>query len=161
MDVLQVKIADLQAARNSGLLITVGLGSCLGVSLYDAQNKVAGLAHILLADSKPFKENGRFGNPAKFVDTAIPLLMKKMTALGGIPEKFVAKIAGGSQIFYSANNLSNIGEKNIKAARKILDFYQVPIVGEDVGGNYGRTMRLFVNSGRVLISTAGKGEREI
>lgn len=161
MKLIQVKIADLSAARDRAVLVTIGLGSCIGVSLYDPVKQVGGLAHILLSDSRPFKELGRFGNPAKFADTAVPLLIKQMVTLGADQKRVIAKIAGGSQLFFSTNSVSSVGKKNIKAVHAVLEELQIPLIGKDVGGNYGRTMRVFVDSGKVLISTVGRGEREI
>jgi chemotaxis protein CheD len=157
-ETIRVKIADLAAQRNEGLLITVGLGSCVGIALYDPVVKVGGLAHILLADSTMFRNQT---NPAKFADTAIPMLMEDMAGLGAKRSRLKAKIAGGSQLFSFENRVLSVGEKNIHAVRNVLASLHVPIVGEDVGGSVGRTVKLFVADGRVMVSCVGSAEREI
>lgn len=158
MEAVKVKIADLAVLKESGMIITVGLGSCVGIGLYDDNSRVGGLAHILLADSAPFKNRDGALNAAKFADTAIPELIREMERYGGKCRRLQAKIAGGSQLFAFNKTGISVGEKNINAVRRTLKELNIPIVGEDVGGNHGRTMRLFIHNGRVTITTAGKGE---
>ena len=153
---IRVKIADLAVSKNDGVIITVGLGSCVGIALYDSAIKVAGLAHILLSDSTMFKNQS---NPAKFADTAIPLLVEEMVKLGARRNRLQAKIAGGSQLFLLEGSTLAVGEKNINMVRSVLGSLRIPVVGEDLGGRVGRTMKLFVPDGKVLISTAGDGEK--
>ncbi|MBS4032735.1 MAG: chemotaxis protein CheD [Clostridiales bacterium] len=157
-DFIRVKIADLAVSKNDGVIITVGLGSCVGIALYDPAVKAAGLAHILLADSTMFKNQS---NPAKFADTAIPLLVQQMVHLGARPSRLQAKIAGGSQLFSFENSLISVGEKNIRMVRSVLESLRIPVIGEDLGGSVGRTMKLFVPDGKVLISTVGTGEKQL
>ncbi len=153
--ITQVRIAEIVVQRESGLLITVGLGSCVGVGLYDPVTRTAGLAHILLSDSRQF--NGKSSNLLKYADTALPLMMDKILKGGALKKNLVAKIAGGSQLFkYNiTGGVSNesVGKKNIMAVKKALLEMGIPILGEDVGGNYGRTMRMHVDSGQVEISS--------
>ena len=162
MEQKSVKIADLAVLKKDGVLVTVGLGSCVGIALYDDREKVAGLAHILLSDSSYFK-NKADGNEAKFADTAIPVLINNMTKMGCNKNRLKAKIAGGSSLFAfnKKNNEKGVGEKNIEATRITLKKLNIPLISEDVGGNYGRTMRLFADSGKVVISTVGKGEKDL
>lgn len=155
---IRVKIADYAVLRDDGLLITVGLGSCVGIALYDPLTRVAGLAHILLADSAMFKNQS---NPAKFADTAIPLLVQQMAGLGAKHNRLKAKIAGGSQLFSFEKSVISVGEKNIHSVRSVLSNLCIPILGEDVGGSVGRTMKVSVADGRVLVSTVGSPEKEI
>ncbi len=157
MDTIKVKIADLAVLRESGVIITVGLGSCVGIGLYDESSRVGGLAHILLSESLQFQNRSGMLNKAKFADTAIPILIGEMEKIGGKRTRLQAKIAGGSQLFSSNKSGISVGEKNIDAVRRALEQLNIPIVGEDLGGSHGRTMRLYVDSGRVTISTVGKG----
>lgn len=157
-DPIRVKIADLAVRKGEGMIITVGLGSCVGIALYDPVVKAAGLAHILLADSTMFKNQP---NRAKFADTAIPLLVEQMARLGARPSRLQAKIAGGSQLFSFENSLISVGEKNIKMVRSVLVSMRIPILGEDLGGSVGRTMKLLVPDGTVLISTVGAAEKQL
>jgi len=161
METLKVRISDLAVVRNEGILITVGLGSCVGIALYDSDNKVGGLAHILLPDSNQFQNKLNSFNPAKFANTAVPLLMKEMSRIGGARSCFKAKIAGGGRLFAFKKAGISVGEKNVEAVRKVLTQLGIPLRGEDVGGSHGRTMRLFVDSGKVIVSTVGKIEKEL
>jgi chemotaxis protein CheD len=157
-EIVRVKIADLAVLRGDGLLITVGLGSCIGIALCDNAAKVAGLAHILLADSTNFKT---CDNPAKFADTAIPLLIDKMARFGAKNGRLAAKIAGGSQLFSFENSVISVGEKNIQMTRQTLSRLKIPLLGEDVGGNCGRTMKVYVSEGKVTVTMVGSEERQI
>ena len=160
METVYVRIADLAALQNDGLLITIGLGSCVGVALYDPKNKVAGLAHILLNDSKKYlKSNSNNFNPAKFADTAIPELIKAMAKLGAKEKALVAHLAGGSNLFDFKFEGAGIGEKNLKAVRSKLKELGITILSEDTGGNYGRTMKIYAHTGEVVVSSLSKGEK--
>ncbi len=156
---VKVKISDMAILKGEGLLVTIGLGSCVGIAIYDPENKVGGLAHILLPDSAQFKNRLHSFNPAKFADTAIPLLMEKMEKAGARKFLFRAKIAGGGQLFAFQKTGPSIGGKNVEAVKYFLNKYRIPIRGEDVGGDRGRTMRFDVNSGRVLITMVGESEK--
>lgn len=157
-ETVRVKIADLAVLKGDGLLITVGLGSCVGVAIYDPATKVAGLAHVLLADSANFKNRE---NPAKFADTAIPLLTEEMARLGARNGRLTARIAGGSQLFNFENSMISVGEKNIHMVRQTLSRLRIPLLGEDVGGSSGRTMKVYAGDGKVTVTIAGGGEKEI
>jgi len=160
-ELVRVKIADYAVLKGQGVIITVGLGSCVGIVLYDKRNKVGGLAHILLADSNNFNSRGNGFNPFKFADTAVPMLIEEMEKYGGTKGRMEAKVAGGSQLFNYNKTGEGIGAKNIQKVCEVLNEKGIHISGKDVGGNYGRTMQLFVDSGKVLISTVGKEEKEI
>ena len=157
-ETIKVKIADLAVLREYGVITTVGLGSCVGIGLYDNSSKVGGLAHILLSESRQFQKKGRELNTAKYADTAIPALIGEMEKIGAKRSRLQAKIAGGSQLFSFNHTGVSVGRRNIDAVQSALKKLNIPIVGEDVGGSHGRTMRLFVENGRVTISTVGKGE---
>ncbi len=158
METVHVKIADMAVAKNEGVLVTFGLGSCIGIALYDQNSKVGGLAHILLNDSSKFsRPSANTVNPAKFADTAVPHLIEKMLAAGARKNNIIAQLAGGASLFNFQNDSGNVGQKNIEAVRSILKEEKVKIESEDVGGNCGRTMRLFVDTGKVTITTVGKG----
>ncbi len=158
METVHVKIADLAVKKNNGVLVTFGLGSCVGIAVYDPQAKVGGLAHILLDESAKFiRPNITSVNPAKFADTAVPDLIEKMLALGARKQNMVAKLAGGASLFNFKSDTGSVGDKNIIAVRSVLKKEGIKIVSEEVGGCCGRTMRLLVDSGEVAITTAGKG----
>ncbi len=161
MKTVYVRIADLAALQGSGILVTIGLGSCVGVALYDPKNRVAGLAHILLDRSCRYTKPGsNHFNPAKFADTAIPELIKEMKRLGAGRGNLVAHIAGGSSLFNFKAGGTGIGEKNLAGVRAGLGEFGISIVSDNSGGNYGRTMRLYAETGKVEISTVCKGEKK-
>jgi chemotaxis protein CheD len=161
MDTVHVKIADLAVQKDKGILVTFGLGSCVGIALYDSKLKIGGLAHILLNDSSKFiRPNANTVNPAKFADTAIPFMLDQMLKMGVQKPNLVAKIAGGASLFNFKSDSGSVGDKNIEAVRAALKQLGLKIVFEDVGGCHGRTMRLFVDSGEVTITTAGKGDKK-
>lgn len=155
-----VGMADLNTTRAPGILTTLGLGSCVGIALYDAHNKIAGLAHIMLPDSTQIQNNS---NTAKFADTAISKLINDMLLLGAKKGLLKAKIAGGAQMFAfeSTNNSMRIGERNIEAVIKNLRLHNIPLLGQDTGSTYGRTVELYSEDGKFLIKTIGHGNRFI
>lgn len=139
MSSITIGISDLNVAKAPDVLVTYALGSCVGICLFDQVAGVAGMSHILLPQSGQMPGNT---TPMKFADTAIPMLMVKMQALGARPIQMKAKIGGGAQMFSSAGNVSiaNIGERNVAAVKATLQRLRINIVAEDTGSNYGRTL---------------------
>ena len=140
--------------------MTIGLGSCIGIALYDRNKKVAGLSHIMLPDSTQFKSAS---NPMKFADSAIPLLVEKMKDQGCRKQNIVAKIAGGASMFNFSDKsiISDIGKRNSDAVKKALKEIGIPIIAEDTGGDKGRTMILEASTGKVTLKIVGKGIIEL
>lgn len=156
----RVGIADLNIAKSPNKLITVGLGSCVGIALYDNTSGIGGLAHIMLPDSTQF---GNVTNPAKFADLAIPILIKNMELKGAKTKNIIAKVAGGASMFNFPDKkmIMDIGNRNNRAVKEILFKLSIPITGEDLGGNSGRTMIFDTRNGIVQIKTIGIGIKEI
>lgn len=157
---VRVGIADLNTAFPPKKLITVGLGSCIGIAIYDPSNKIGGLAHIMLPDSKQFTN---INNPMKFADLAIPMLIEKMLRKGAVKRRLTAKIAGGASMFNFSDKsmIMDIGNRNSDSVEKLLKESSIPIISADTGGNKGRTMIFDTSSGSVQIKTVGVGIREI
>lgn len=139
--VVKVGIADLKVGKPPQLLRTTGLGSCVGIVLYDKWKKTAAMAHIMLPDSGLAK--GATFHPAKFADTAVNALLQTMTSEGSGIYPLKAKIAGGAQMFQlaAANEMMRIGPRNIEAVKQHLSRIGVDIISEDVGGTFGRTIQ--------------------
>ncbi|HCP14534.1 MAG TPA: chemotaxis protein CheD [Peptococcaceae bacterium] len=152
-----VGISDLKVVRAPDVLVTYALGSCVGICLYDPMNRIGGMAHIMLPSSQ---ETGMKGDGYKFADTGIALLVKKMEQTGARSPLMSAKIAGGAQMFASITNstIANIGQRNVSAVKNILAQMKIPIVAEDTGSNYGRTLYFYAEDGRMKIKSAQRGE---
>lgn len=157
---IQVGIADYKITVSPHRLITLGLGSCVGISMYDPKIKIGGLLHIMLPDSTQFKN---VTNPAKFADLGLPLMLNEMRRQGGSPGRITAKLVGGAQMFtgFDEKLALNIGERNTEMARKVLRDLGVRIVAEETGGNKGRTMIFDTASGKVIIRTLGRSIKVI
>ena len=159
--VIKVGMADLKVCKLPDSLITLGLGSCVGICLYDAITKVSGMAHIMLPDSKQMT---RDKNPAKYADTGIDLLIHDMIQLGADRKRLKAKIAGGAQMFAfsaAADSLGRVGDRNVEAVKAKLVSLRIPILAEDTGLNYGRTIQFFSEDGSLLIKSVGKELKRI
>lgn len=160
-DLIKVGMADYKVGKGpAGSLISYGLGSCIGIAMYDTVTQVGGLAHIMLPDSTQARSAE---NPAKFADTCLPLMLRDMSALGAAKSRIKAKIAGGSQMFSFANatDVMRVGDRNAEAVRNVLKGMEIPIIADDTGGNYGRTVELKLDGGSYRIKTIDKGEKEI
>ncbi len=158
--VLKVGMADLKVTGPPEVLSTLGLGSCIGICLYDPVTKVSGLAHIMLPNSKTIRNNT---NRAKFADTAIDDMIGVMIGKGANKRRLVGKIAGGAQMFSfsSSNDMMKIGARNADAVRSILKDLGIPIKADDTGGNFGRTIEFYPEDGRLLIKTIGHGTKTV
>lgn len=159
-ELIKVGMADYKTGRNPHSLISYGLGSCVGIALYDAVNKIGGLAHIMLPDSTQARSTE---NPAKFADTALPLMLNEMIKMGAIKARVTAKIAGGAQMFTFANatDVMRVGERNAEAVRMLLKKMDIRILADDTGGNYGRTVELKIDTGIYRVRTIAQGEKEL
>ncbi|MDP4176937.1 MAG: chemotaxis protein CheD [Bacillota bacterium] len=157
---IKIGIADLNVTVKPNKLITVGLGSCIGIALYDKDKCIAGLAHIMLPDSTQFTN---ITNPLKFADLAIPILISKMKENGAVINNLKAKIAGGASMFNFSDKkmIMDIGNRNGISVKNVLKFMNIPVVSEDIGGNKGRTMILHADDGLVEIKTVGLGIKEL
>ncbi len=155
-----VGMADLKAVKEPDELTTIGLGSCVGICLFDNRMKIIGMAHAMLPDSQKIVNNQ---NSAKFVDTSIMQLIDQMTRLGASKTRMVAKVAGGAQMFAfsSGTDSMRIGDRNIEATRLVLGKLGIPIIAEDVGLNYGRTIIFSPKTGMVTVKTIANGIKEI
>ncbi|SHJ93770.1 chemotaxis protein CheD [Anaerocolumna jejuensis DSM 15929] len=152
---VKVGMADLNVCSSPDALTTLGLGSCVGISLYDSVSKTAGMVHVMLPDSTKIKNNE---NIAKFADTGIDALIDKMVLLGANRHRLVAKIAGGAQMFaFSSNNdMLRIGERNVEASKSKLASLGIKILAEDTGLNYGRTIEFYAETGELYVKSVGK-----
>ena len=157
---IRIGIAESAVVFYPDKIITLGLGSCIGIALYDREKKVAGLLHIMLPDSKQFKN---ITNPLKYADLGIEDLLKKMINLGCRRDNIVAKIAGGASMFkFSDKNInSDIGKRNTLASIETIKNLEIPLISEDVGGNKGRTMILESEDGSVFIRSIGSEIKKI
>ena len=159
MGVLVVGMADLKVAKNPDNLTTLGLGSCVGITLYDKNQKIGGLAHVMLPTYKGFEGQ----NIAKFADSAIIELVNQLARIGASRKLLTAKIAGGAHMFGNtqSNDMLKIGERNAAASLAILKQLGIPVQANDTGGTHGRTIELYTENGSLKIRTVGAGEKFI
>ena len=158
-EIIKVGMADLKTCVSPDGITTLGLGSCVGIAVRDTVNKIGGLAHIMLPDSKAIR-NGQ-QNIAKFADTGIEELVRQMEKLGAKRSRMVAKIAGGATMFVFQGNGSNIGQvgdRNVEAVKSKLKELKIPILAQDTGENYGRTVVFYPENGDFHIRAVGKSE---
>ncbi len=154
MKTLIVGISDLAVSKDDAKLQTNGLGSCVGIVVYDKYTKVGGLLHILLPECKKEGEE----NKAKYANTGIPLLIETMLLLGANKLHLRAAIYGGADMFQAFTKTStlSIGKRNIEATQLLLKEYNIPIMDSDVGGNQGRTVIFDCSTGEIIIKSLGK-----
>jgi len=158
--VIRVGIADMNYCTGEDSITTLGLGSCVGVVLYDSAAKLCGMVHVMLPDSKKIRNND---NDAKFADTGVVALYQGLIKKGADRFKIKAKIAGGAQMFAFNTNLEmmRVGESNVLAVKEALAQLKVPIVAEDTGLNYGRTIVFSPENCILKVKVVGKEEKEL
>ena len=157
-EIIKVGMADLKTCVSPNGVTTLGLGSCVGIAIRDPYTKIGGLAHIMLPDSKAIRNSQL--NIAKFADTGIEELVRQMERLGARRSSMVAKIAGGATMFtfQGASAVGQVGERNVEATKVKLRELKIPILAEDTGANYGRTVIFFPENGDFHIRAVGKPE---
>lgn len=156
-DLINVGIADMAVGVSPNILRTI-LGSCVGICVYDKDTGIGGLSHIMLPSSKRASTNQK-----KYADTAIPLMIDEMVKLGADKSRMVAKLAGGATMFKHSENslMGDIGKNNISCVKEILSAMSIPVIGEELGGDYGRTIDFYLETGELKIKTIGKDPRII
>jgi chemotaxis protein CheD len=159
MNTLIVGMGDYKISKVPDSLMTIGLGSCLGVCVYDLTSQVAGMAHIMLPSSRDTKRS----NPLKYADTCLEAMLEAIRKSGGMSSQFKAKMAGGARMFSFGNGASvmHIGENNTQAVKEELKRYGIPIVAQDVGGNSGRTITFDIETADLHIKTVQAGGKVI
>ena len=138
MEEIKVGISDYKVARMPQTLMTIGLGSCVGIAIYDPKTKIGGLSHIMLPDSRSFKNANKI---EKFADLAIPQMVSEIRKQTK-NQALIAKIAGGASMFQTANDsyVGSIGERNVAAVEQSLKLLNIPLLGTHTAGKIGRTM---------------------
>jgi chemotaxis protein CheD len=158
-DLKKVGISDYAVSRAPDIVVTYALGSCVGICLYDPAKKIGGLSHIMLPESSmaPKGESNRM----KFADTAIVDIARDLQKIGA--GRLTAKIAGGAQMFATpaTGPMGNIGERNVKAVKAALASLRIPIIAEDTGKNYGRTVFFDLSTGVMKVQSIGKSTHEL
>ena len=160
-EIIKVGMADWKVCSKEDGVTTLGLGSCVGVAIRDPQSGIGGLAHVMLPDSK---ETVNCSNRAKFADTGITDMVAEMVKKGANISRMVAKIAGGAQMFAFGSGKSDmikVGERNVAACKSKLKELKIPILAEDTGENFGRTVIFYPASGEYVIKAVGKAEKTI
>lgn len=161
-EILKVSMAECRVAGPPVLLCCTGLGSCVGVAFYDPKVKLAGLAHVMLPDSKALGKR-KIDTPFRYADTAVAALLEEMARLGGRRERMYARLIGGANMFVFAGKANNlfpgIGERNLEAVKMSLAKAGVALQGQDSGGNYGRSIEFDAQDGFILVRTAQHGLR--
>lgn len=141
-----VDIAEIKVARTPDVLISIGLGSCVAIILYDKITKIGGMTHALLP-----RANGFISDSRKFVDSSTIELLKLMVSSGARREGIVGKLVGGATLFDELSSAESIGERNISAGKEILQTLGIEIAGEDVGGRKGRSVEFHLSNGEVIV----------
>lgn len=154
---IRIGIADYKVSNSPDKLITLGLGSCVGIAIYDTSTKRGGLSHIMLPDSSTFTSDIKI---EKFADLAIPTMIKEISSRR-FNKNLIAKIAGGASMFSFSSNTNNIGQRNVEAVEAILKEYKIPILSKDTGGNVGRTMVVDLDSFTISIRNGSKEIRQL
>lgn len=158
-NVISVGMADLKTAKAPNILMTAGLGSCIGICIHDPMQRVGGMAHIML----PTAGNTSGGNPAKYADTAMDLLVSEILRLGASKSRLRAKMAGGAQMFSFPGKppVLKIGDRNSEQVILELKRLGIPLLVSDVGGSFGRTIHFDVATGDLKVRTINHGEKVI
>jgi chemotaxis protein CheD len=149
-----VRMGELAVSGEAGhVLVSLGLGSCIGLALLDRRGGIAGLAHIVLPTSTG---HVAAASAHKFADHAVPALIDELAAAGAPRVRLQAMLVGGASMFGApGSGTLEVGSRNATAVRELVKGQRIPIVAEAVGGSRGRTIRVDVASGSVTVREAG------
>jgi chemotaxis protein CheD len=153
-----VGVAQWAVDRGDTVLVTLALGSCVAVALYDPVPKVGALAHLLLPSSQMARDHS---NPGRFPETAIPRMLEELEAAGAQRERLTAFLVGGASMFGPGAAAMGMGERIVAAARHALAAAHIPVVGEDVLERHGRSVYFHLDDGRIEVRTAAHGSHTL
>lgn len=159
--ILSVGLGEAVVSKDpQAVLVAYGLGSCLGVAMYDPVNRLAGLLHAVLPTNNG---NGYPDNPYKYVDSGIQALVEAMEVAGAHRHYLIVKLAGGANMLLSSalSHTFEIGTRNVQAAHYVLESLGLKVAGVEVGGSVGRTVKLFVDSGKLVVRRIGGIEQTL
>jgi chemotaxis protein CheD len=149
---MMIRMGELAASAVAGdVLVSLGLGSCIGLAVMDRRVGVAGLAHVVLPDSGGHEAD----NALKFADRAVPELVSRVVAEGGRARKLEAVLVGGASMFTVSSASLEVGQRNEAAVRRQLSALRIPVIAAETGGKRGRTIRVHVDTTRVTVREAG------
>ncbi len=160
LNTVAVGLGELYVSRSpNDVLVAYGLGSCLGIGMYDPLAKIAGLVHAVL----PYHPNGNNQQSPRYVDSGLVALLVEMLRAGAEHKRLVVRMVGGANMLTipGFTQTFNIGSRNVEAAYHTLQMLDLRLTSQEVGGNVGRTLRFYVADGRMTIRTIGNLEREI
>ena len=153
-----VRMGELAVSRVPGhVLVSLGLGSCIGLALMDRRMGIAGLAHIVLPQSQGDAEE----NPRKFADFAVPQLVAELEALGARKLRLEAALVGGASMFAVSASSLEVGQRNEAAVRELLEQHRIPVVATATGGTRGRTVRVEIGTSKIVVREAGGKDTEL
>lgn len=158
-EITEVGMGQMKIDYSPAVLVTRGLGSCIGIVIYDGTRKIGGLAHPML----PTRENYTFGiRPFRFVDQVVIYMVEELEKKGCKRYNLEAKLFGGAHMFgiFPKDSIFNVGQRNIQTAKEILASLNIKITAEDVFGGYGRSVYLYLETGKVIVKTFFYGEKE-
>jgi chemotaxis protein CheD len=147
-----VRMGELAVSSEPGqVLVSLGLGSCIGLALLDRRTRRAGLAHVVLPQSGGHSTQ----NPMKFADRAVPELLQRVLRMGARRSSVEAVLVGGASMFATASPGLEVGQRNEAAVREQLHALRIPVVATATGGSHGRTIKVDVASSGVTVREAG------
>jgi chemotaxis protein CheD len=152
-----VRVADWAVDAGDVVLVTLGLGSCVAVALYDGQARAGALVHLLLPSPTLARDRS---NPARFPGTAVPLLLEELAKVGAQRARLTARLIGGASMFGPGSGSgggAGMGERNVAAAREVLAAARIPVTGEEVARHHGRSVYFFLADGRIEVRTVARG----
>jgi chemotaxis protein CheD len=146
--------------QREGALACLGLGSCVAVILDDRDARVGGLAHVVLPTASLSRDQS---NPARFAETAVPMLIGELVRAGAVRGRLRARLVGGASLFGALTppGTVQIGQRNVSACRTALSTAGIDVVGAAVGGEVGRSVWYAVHSGTVTVRSVGHAPEQI
>jgi chemotaxis protein CheD len=157
---ISIGLGEMVVKRGTDdILVAYGLGSCLAIGVYDPVTHIAGMIHAVL----PRKHNENDPYCPKYVDTGIPGLIEAVVKAGADRRRLVFRMAGGANMLLNSSfsNAFEIGSQNIKSAHEVFDALRIKLANQEVGGNTGRTVRMYVTNGRMTVRMVGGVEQEL
>jgi chemotaxis protein CheD len=158
---ISIGLGELVVNKEETVVLTcIGLGSCIAMCAYDPSARIGGMAHMLL----PSCRKGDVTSPAaKYIDSGVPLLISRIVKHGADKNNLIIKVAGGARMLSipGENTILDVGQRNIAQIKAALAKENLSICGADLGGNFGRTVQFYIDTGRIMVKSVNGNQTEL
>jgi chemotaxis protein CheD len=161
---IYLKPGEAHFGAEPSRVVTV-LGSCVAVIMYHRHTRIGAICHAVMPTYAATKKKKPLSEDVlQYVDSSVEWMLKQFGKIGIKALDLEVKIFGGSEIFYDRKKYEtsiSVGRKNIEAALKAIHEKKLKLKAWNVGGNKGRKVIFYTDTGEVFTKFVTKMDPQI